>query len=226
MRLSKDYVYHTYTSLKEDNDRVANGEQAKCDNIILTGSFGFMTVAFAFISYLLKEEKIIRYLPTFWFSVFLDFCSLIALYFSSYCSIEDIKIENKSLGNIWNKQISLIEKDNELRKWRKTIYGKLVSFCNSVARICFIIAFILFFTFAILVINKLNIKENNMDKNVRLNGLEKNKPANGMQFKETISKDKNGAIKNVPSKSIINEGVLRNKPAEAKVSNNGDKNGK
>ncbi len=215
MRLSKEYVYHTYTSIKEDNDRVANSEQAKCDNIILTGSFGFMTIAFAFISYLLKEEKIIIYLPIFWIAIFLDFCSLIALYLSSDNSIKDIRKENERLGQVWCKKISLIEKDNELREFIPTKYTRKIKRCNFIAKICFIIAFILFFTFAILVITKLNIKENNMDKNIRLNGLERNKPTNGI-LKDTISKDKNGAIRNIPPKSQENKSQSKNTSTESK----------
>lgn len=169
------------------------------DKIIFNCCLGLVGIGFGFVGIIFEKQAICWLL--FSLSILFACLSIVANYYSSWCSVEDIKKANIILDRKYKEKQDIYEEI-------KTPYSCWIGGLNNAAMFCLIIGILLFFIFVYVNITQKpnNIKENTMQNiTISCEGSERNNPtAPKSTPKSDISQVKNGAERNKPTASKDN----------------------
>lgn len=131
-----DECHQDYIRFRNENDALRIQEQSKMDNIIITCNLGLIGIAFAFMGIIFDKN------PTcylyFILAMLFSFLSIIANYYSSWCSVKDICISNVKLDERYLN-------GEDIHEEISTKYTKWINRLNKWAMLFLIISIAFFF---------------------------------------------------------------------------------
>ena len=194
-KAQQEEQYKDYLRFRNENDSLRIQEQGKMDKIIFSCSIGLIGVGFGFVGIIFEKQAIYWFL--FSLSILFACLSIIANYYSSWCSVQDIRISNDKLD------YKYLNNENIYTEI-KTSYTKWINILNNFAMFFLIIGILLFFCFVYVNIHSriIYIEDSMMvDEKIICEGCEKNQPTKAPKVQT-----------NKLENSLIIKGVDKNKP--------------
>lgn len=206
-KAQQEEQYKDYLRFRNENDSLRIQEQGKMDKIIFTCSIGLIGIGFGFAGIVFEKQANCWFL--FSLAILFACLSIIANYYSSWCSVKSVLAANSILD-------SNIQKGEDVHQTITTPYDNWINILNNMAMIFVILGILLFFSFV--YANMVQKNNNNEDKSMTIQnnitilceGCDRSKPTIAPKSQKTISRPnirvQNGAERNKPTVSKSNTG--------------------